>query len=250
MPFRLHLIISGVIAILFLVITQIFASPLPVFRFLVPAFLVYLIAVAGYNRWYLRRNEAAQFNIWLWLRLPLFLLSWFGLFFLVPSGLGRGLFLLIGLPIIFFFESLVGNTGQQLGWNEFLLTIAALLLTLFGFSYYFQLPGVLYLFIVFISVAVVVRSSLELVPHDSLVKWVASLALGLFTTELFWAISFLPLHYSALAIFTFNVLYVLWIIYYHYLYQTLTRKQVQFHLMLAFVLALVMLMSTPWSIQS
>lgn len=248
MSYRAHLIISAVISILFLVVTQVFAAPLPVFRFLVPAFLAFLIAVAGYNRWYLQKKD--KWNVWVWLRVPFFLLAWFGLFFLVPSGLGRGLFLLVGLPIIFFFESLVGNTGQQLGWNEFLLTMAALILTLFGFSYYFQLPGVLYLLIVFLSVAIVVRSSLELVPHESMVKWVASLAIGLFATEMFWAISFLPLHYSALAIFTFNILYVLWIIYYHYLYRTLTAKQVQFHLVLALLLALVMLMSTPWSIQS
>ncbi len=246
---KVHLIISAVVAILFLVITQIFASPLPVFRFLVPSFLIYVLVVAVYNRWYLTQGET-KLNVWVWLRLPLFLCTWFGLFFLVPSGIGRGMFLLVSLPIIFFFESLLGNTGQQIGWNEFLLTIAALMLSLFGFSYYFQLPGVLYLLIVFLSVSVVVRSSLELVPHEPVVKWVASLALGLFATELFWAISFLPLHYSALAIFAFNVLYVLWIIYYHYLYRTLTRKQVQFHLVLAFILALVMLMSTPWSIQS
>lgn len=249
MSYRIHLIISAVVSILFLVVTQIFASPLPVFRFLIPAFLVYLIAVAWYNRWYLTQNET-KLNVWVWLRLPLFLIVWFGLFFLVPSGLGRGLFLLVSMPIIFFFESLVGNTGQQLGWNEFLLSLAALMLSLFGFSYYFQLPGVLYLLIVFLSVTVVVRSSLDLVPHEPIVKWVASLSLGLFATELFWAISFLPLHYSALAIFAFNILYVLWIIYYHYLYRTLTRKQVQFHLILALTLALVMLISTPWSIQS
>lgn len=249
MSYRIHLIISAVVAILFLVVTQVFASPLPVFRFLVPAYLAYVIAVAGYNRWYLTRN-GEQLNIWIWLRFPLFLITWFGLFFLIPSGIGRGMFLLVSLPIIFFFESLVGNIGQQLGWNEFLLTIAALMLTLFGFSYYFQLPGVLFLLIVFLSVAIVVRSSLELVPHTPIVRWVASLSLGLFATELFWAISFLPLHYSALAIFAFNVLYVLWIIYYHYLYKTLTRKQIQFHLILALALAFVMLMSTPWSIQS
>lgn len=248
MPYRIHLIISAVIAVLFLVIVQMFATPLPVFRFLVPAFLGYLIVVAIYNRWYTRKQ--GTWNVWLWLRLLLFLSSWFGLFFLIPSGLGRGLFLLISIPIIFFFESLVGNSGQQLGWNEFLLTIAALLLTLFGFSYYYVLPGVLYLLTVFISVAIVVRSSLELVPHDPVVKWIASLSLGLFATELFWAISFLPLHYTALAIFAFNVLYVLWIIYYHYLYKTLTPKQVQFHLVLAFVLAVVIFIATPWSIQT
>lgn len=249
MNYKIHLIVSAVIAILFLVVTQIFASPLPVFRFLVPAFAIYLIAAAIYNRWYLTRN-GEQLNMWVWLRFPLFLITWFGLFFLIPSGLGRGMFLLISLPIIFFFESLVGNMGQQLGWNEFLLTIAALMLSLFGFSYYFQIPGVILLLGVFLSVTIVVRSSLELVPHAAVVRWVASLSLGLFATELFWVISFLPLHYSALAIFAFNILYVLWIIYYHYLYRTLTRKQIQFHLVLALLLALVMLISTPWSIQS
>lgn len=248
MSYRIHLIISAIISVLFLVIVQFFATPLPVFRFLAPAFIVYVLVVALYNRRYLRLKE--KWNFWLWLRIPLFLFSWFGLFFLIPSGFGRGLFLLISLPIIFFFESLVGNSGQQLGWNEFLLTAAAALITLFGFSYYFILPGVLYLLATFISVTMVVRSSFELVPDDPAVKWVASLSLGLFATELFWAISFLPLHYTALAIFAFNALYVLWIIYYHYLYKTLTRKQVQFHLVLALVLAAVMLVSTPWSIQA
>ncbi len=245
---RLHLIISAVIAILFLVSAQIYASPNPVFRFMVVAFTLFVVSVALYNRWYMRKQE--QWNVWVWLRLPYFLVTWFGIFFLIPSGVGRGLFLLISVPIIFFFESLAGNTGQQLGWNEFLLTSAALLLTIFGSSYYFLLPGVLYLFIVFVSVSVLVRSSFELVPDPPLIKWIASLSLGLFVTELFWAVSFLPLHYSALAIFTFNLLYVLWIIYYHYLYKTLTRKQVQFHLVLALTLALIMFISTPWSIQT
>lgn len=245
---RFHIVISAIIAILFLVVVQIHASPNPVFRFLVPQFVLFVIAVAVYNRWYMRKQE--KWNVWVWLRIPFFLISWFGIFFLVPSGVGRGLFLLVSLPIIFFFESLAGNTGQQLGWNEFLLTSAALLLTLFGFSYYFVLPGVLYLLLVFISIAVLVRSSFELVPDQALVKWIASLSLGLFITELFWTVSFLPLHYSALAIFTFNLLYVLWIIYYHYLYKTLTRRQVQFHLVLAFTLALIMFISTPWSIQT
>ena len=245
---QIHRIISAVIAILFLVVLQVFASPQPKFRFLVPAFLIYLLVILIYNRWYLKHQDS--FNVWLWLRLPLFICSWVGLFILLPSALGRGLFLLFSLPILFFFESLVGNTGQQLGWNEFLLTVAALLISIFGFSFYYVLPGVIYLALVFISVSVVVRSSLELVPHEPVVKWIASLSLGLFITELFWVISFLPLHYTALAIFTFNVLYVLWIIYYHYLYKTLTWKQIQFHLILAFALMLVMFISTPWSIQS
>ncbi len=252
---QIHRIVSAVIAILFLVVLQVYATPAPVFRFLLPAFAAYVIAIMLYNSWYLKRTN--NWNKWLWLRFPLFVVSWFGLFFLIPSGLGRGMFLLFSIPIIFFFEILVGNTGQQLGFNEFLLTCAALLISLFGFNYYFPKineygisSGLVYLTLVFVSVTVTVRSSLELVPHESLVKWVASLALGMFATELFWVMSFLPLHYTALAIFTFNVLYVLWIIYYHYLYKTLTWKQIQFHLILALVLGIVMFMSTPWTIQS
>lgn len=248
MLIRTHTIVSVATALAFVIVVQIFATPLPVFRFLIPAFLVYLGAVALYNRWYLRRQD--RWNIWVWLRVPLFLTAWFGMFFLIPSSLGRGAFLLIGVPIVFFFESLVGNTGQQLGWNEFLLTAGGVLLSIFGLNYYFIFPGVLYLLVVFVAVTLLVRTSLELVPHDTLVKWVASLAIGLFVTELFWAASFLPLHYTALAVIVFNALYVVWIMYYHYLYHTLTLKQIQFHLLLALVLTAVMFITTPWSIQT
>ena len=248
MSLRIHLIISAVIAVAFVVIVQVFASPLPVFRFLLPAFLVYLVVVSLYNRWYMRKQN--RWNVWVWLRLPMFLASWFGVFFLLPSSFARGLFLLALVPVTFFFESLVGNIGQQLGWNEFLLTLGASLITLFGFSYYFLLPGLVYLMLTFLAVAVIVRSSLELVPHSNIVKWVASLAIGLFALELFWGINFLPLHYTALAVVTFNVLYVVWIVYYHYLYHTLTRKQIQFHLVLAIILTIVIFLSTPWSIQT
>ncbi len=248
MTTKSHLIISGVIAILFVVIVQIFAAPQPVFRFLLPSFLVYLVAVSLYNRWYLKLQE--RWNVWVWLRIPLFLFAWFGVFFLITSGFGRGLFLLLGVPIIFFFESLVGNTGQQLSWNEFLLTLGALLLILFGFSFYFILPGMLYMVLTFMLVTLAVRSSFEMVPHQTAVKWVASLAIGLFALELFWASNFLPLHYTALAVISFNVLYVVWIVYYHYLYHTLSLKQIQFHLVLAFVLTLIIFISTPWSIQT
>src|SRR4051812_42465809 len=111
MSFKAHTIVSAAAAIAFVVVVQIFATPLPVFRFLIPAFLVYLIGIALYNRWYLKRED--RFNIWVWLRIPFFLTAWFGIFFLIPSSFGRGAFLLVGVPIIYFFESLVGNTGQQ-----------------------------------------------------------------------------------------------------------------------------------------
>lgn len=248
MSLKGHLIVSGIIAIAFVVIVQIFVSPEPVFRFLLPAFLVYVLAVGWYNRKYMLSKD--RWNFWVWLRIPLFLCAWFAVFFLIPSYFGRGLFLLAGVPIIFFFESLVGNTGQQLSWNEYLLTIGCVLIGIFGFSFYFNLPGVVYLLLVFASVTLVVRTSFEMVPHEVVIKWLASLTVGLFATELFWSTNFLPLHYTSLAIITFNVLYVVWVVYYHYLYNTLSPKQVQFHLVLATILTILIFISTPWSIQT
>lgn len=241
-----HRMVSAIIAILYLVVVQVFATPIPIFRFLVPAFLLYLCLVAGYNYWYLHKKEL--YNFWLWLRIPMLWLAWFGLFLLIPSRLGRGLFLLVSLPILWFFEALIGNSGQQLGWNEFLLSLMALMLGLFGFNYYFIVPEFVFLGLTFLTSTILIRSSLEYIPHPNAVKWVASMSLGLFATELFWVTSFLPLHYSALAIFCFVLLYVFWIIYYHYLYKTLTGRQIQFYFILSAILILIMFISTKWTI--
>lgn len=243
-----HKIISLGFAIAFVVVVQWFAVPVPVFRFLVPAFLAFLAALIFYNWRYLLSQS--DFSWWLIIRLPVFLLIWFGLLFIVPSGLGRSVFLMISVPVIFFFETLFANKGQQLAWNLFLLSSASLLLTLYGFNFYFPFNGLIYLALVFAGILLLVRISLENVPHDSRVKWLSGLVLGLFSAELFWALQFLPLHFSVLAVMSFNLLYLLWAIYYHYLYRTLTPRQIQFNALLVAVLTLIILFSSPWTIQS
>lgn len=241
-----HKIISAVFAIAFVVIIQWFASPLPIFRFLVPAFLFFVIALMVYNWRYLVGKNA--FTWWLFIRLPLFIIFWFSLFFIIPMGIGRAVFLLISMPILFFFETLVENTGQQFAWNIFLLSLASFLLGLFGFNFYFPLSGLVYLLILFTGTLLLVRVSVDSVPHPGNVKWLAALVLALFSAQLFWVLQFLPLHFSVLAIINFNILYLLWAIYYHYLYQTLTAKQIQFSILLALALSIVVLVSSPWSI--
>lgn len=243
-----HLIISAVIAVAFVVIVQLFATPQPRFRYLLPGFLAYVIGVGVYNWFYLLKNEALKF--WIWMRIPLLLVSWFGVYFLVSEGWSRSLLLLASLPIIFFFESQAGNTGQQLGWNEFLLTLGTILFALMGLSYYFVIPGLIFMGLVFTAITVTVRSSLELVPHSNNIKWVVSLALGFFATQLFWVLNFLPFHFSVLTIIAFIALYVAWMLYYHYLYHTLNVRQIQFHLIFAVALVVIALLTTPWGIQS
>lgn len=241
-----HKYISALFAIAFLGFVQVFGNTTTIFRFLGLALLVYLIALTVYNWQYLKSQN--QLSWWLLVRVPVFVLVWFGLLFIIPTGFGRYLFLILSLPIIFFFETLVANKGQQLGWNLFLLSLASLLIALYGFNFYFPLNGLVYLALTFAGVLTLVRISVESVPHSTNVKWLAGLVLGLFSAELFWVLQFLPLHYSVLAVINFNVLYLLWAIYYHYLYQTLTSKQIQFNILLALSLSILILFSSPWTI--
>ena len=79
---KYHKLLSFIIALLFLIGLQKFVVPQPVFRFLLPAFLVYVVGVVAYNRWYLRQIQA--YNFWLLVKLVLMLFAAFGLF-LIPE---------------------------------------------------------------------------------------------------------------------------------------------------------------------
>ncbi len=243
-----HKIISIILAIAFIVVVQWFAFPVPVFRYLIPLFVLYLAAVMLYNWRYLISQQSM--NAWMLIRVPIFLLVWFGLLFVIPYGFMRALFLLVSIPLIFVFETLAANKGQQLGWNLFLVSLASLQLGLFGFNFYFPLHGLMYLFLQFAGMVVLVRTMIDAVPYNNNVKWLAGLILGLFSAELFWALQFLPLHFSVLAVVSFMVLYLLWAIYYHYLYRTLTAKQIQLNVFLVLFLSVLILLSSPWTIQS
>jgi hypothetical protein len=245
---NLHKIISAAWAISFVIVVQIFATPRPSFYYLLPAVAVFLLGLSGYNIWYLKRRS--KYNLWVWLRYTFFVLGWFGVFFLISGSVTRGAFLIAGVLLMYFFESLLGNPGEQLLFNEVLLTSGTVIMAIVGLSQYFLLPGVVYLSAMFVSIALITRASYEFVPHTEYVKWLCSLLIGLFITQVFWASSFLPLHYSALAIIMFNAFYLTWALFYYFLYHHLTPKKIQFHLILAGVFTVVIFLSTPWSILS
>ena len=242
-----HTIISSVFAVLFAIALLWISVSTPSLLVSVPVFVVFMASVFVYLWRYLLFKEV--FSFWLWLRVPLFLLAWFMLFFIVPGGITRALFLIVTIVASFFFISASASKGQQIAWNQYLLTLITVLLAIFGLSFYFLLPGILFLLAIFLFVAFLTRSVVGDVPHANAVKWVASLVIALFSVQLFWVLQFLPLHYSVLAVIEFNLLYLLWSLYYHYLYQTLNKKQIQFNVFLALALSIVVLMSTPWSIQ-
>jgi hypothetical protein len=242
-----HKAISVIFSVAFLVTVQIFAAPLPVFRYLLPAFILFCATMTAYNVWYLRR--IGHYNIWWWVRPILFVIGWFALFFIIPGDLWRGLFLLLGLPIIYLVEFLVGNSGQQLLMNETLITAFAIFMSVTQFSHTFAtVPQVVYLGICFAATLLLVRASYEAVPRPGPARWYSAAILALLTTELFWALSFLPLHFSALGLMMFNIFYFCWVLYYYALYDHLNVKQVQYHLALGIIFTAVILAVTPWKI--
>ena len=243
---KYHKIISGVIAVVFVVVVQSFSTPFPIFRFLVPAFVVCTAAVQVYNYYYLKELQKKPF--WTLVRLTLFFIAWFGLYSLVHVVLLRGIFLVFSVAVIYIFERILGNFGEHIVLGEVLLIAWAMLLVIFGLTDYLHLVAPYLVAIGFFAILLLVRSSLSFVPYGEMVKWVAALAIALFVTELEWAVSFLPFHYSALAMILFSMFYVLYSLYYYALFNTLTWKRAQFHIGLAAVLVFFTIISTPWKV--
>ncbi len=241
-----HPILSAIISVAFVVTVQLFASPSPVFRFLLPAFIIYLGAVTFYNYSYLRRRGSV--NLWTILRPTLFLVCWFGIFFIISSDWWRGVFLLVGVPVIYAVERILGQPGEQALFNETLLTAFTGLMGITALSHYFILSGPVYLLLVFILITLIARASYELIPQSGRVKWTGAVCLGLALAEVFWAANFLPLHYSALGLLAFNIFYCAWTLCYYFLYNHLTPKKVQFHVVLALVFTGLIMAVTPWRI--
>lgn len=241
-----HKVVSWVASVAFIVIVQIFASPLPIFRFLLPAFISFLAALGLYNFFYLKKVNKA--NIWIWLRPVLFFLSWFGLYFIVPNDILRGLFLLIGLPTGYWIENLLGNNGQFIIFNRVVIISFAGIMTIEALSSYYLVHSLVYLLTVFVFLTLLVRSFYESTPHLPSVKWTGTLLVSLLSTELFWVLSFLPFHYSALALMLFNLFYLIWSLNYYSLFNILTTRKIQYQVLITFVFIVLIILLSPWRV--
>jgi len=243
---KYHKIVSLGLSIGFVILVQVFATPIPVFRFLVPAFIGFLLVVAFYNYIYL--NRTGRYSIWIWLRFLLFAGSWFIMFFLIPSSGLRGLFLLFGILVMYVFESMVGLMGEQMLFNETLLTAFGFIMSLFALAWYFPISSILYLGLIFLMITLLARSSFASTPASNDQQLIGSIVIGLLTAQAFWALSFLPLHFSALALILFSIFYFLWVLFYYDLFKHLTVRKVQFHLAVSLGIIVLILLVTPWGI--
>ena len=243
-----HNLISFIFGLGFLILMQIFAEPSPNFRFMIPAFVVYAIVFILYNRWYLKQIQS--FNIWTIAQSALLLFAAFGLSFNLPSAFLRGIFLTSAVAVITFYEILLGSRSESVLLNETLLIA-------FGIFFYFSaayhyVPGyeTFYLAGVFFASFLLARSFYEFMAQPVKTKIVGSAAIGLFMCEAYWALNFLPFHFSVLSILLFNFFYFFLLLNYYHTFHILNFKKLQFHFVFIIVTSSLALLATPWRIVS
>ena len=233
-----HKIISAIIAIAFFVTLLLPINPLR----LAEVILVEIFAAAIYNLIYL--NSANSFY-WAATRFFLLQLALLGLSFALPAFLRPLVLLLCCIPL-FFAEATIAAISEQLLLIETVLTFFGICLITFSASYYF-LPSSTYILItLFVLTVLICRVSFDLIPRSEYEKLFYSFLIALCVTEISWGLLLLPLHFSALAILSFNALYVFWILSYYKLYNNITGKKIGFHLTLSALLVIITLISTPW----
>jgi hypothetical protein len=244
---KYHKLISVCIGLLFLLVVQNFSVPVPIFRFLLPAVLCYLILVAAYNRWYLIQNK--KYNFWALLLPELLIAAGFGAFLVIPSANLRGLFISAAVVFIALGEIVLGNMSENLMLNQALVIAFGLFFGFFGAYFYTPSYEIIYLIGVFLGAGLLARAFYESVPQPEKTKLIGAVAIGLFCAELFWVLNFLNFHFSVLSLILFNIFYFCLIMNYYHLFHNLNFKKVQFHLLLIAFCSFVVLLATPWSVR-
>lgn len=243
---KYHKIFSTMIGLGFLVVLQVFSFPQPVFRFLIPVFLLFSFLVLAYNYVYLKNLD--KLNFWVLVRPLMLLFSLFGIFMILPSPGFRSLFLIAAIVVIILSEIFLDNFSEQVLINETLIILFGLLVSMMAFVQFFPGYRFLAMFGVFLVIAFSARMFYEFVPTLASSKLIGSLILGLFSAQFFWGLGFLPFHFSATGLILFNLVYFSLILNYFYLFKTLNFKRLQFHLLLVVVASGIALASTPWRI--
>ena len=253
---KYHKLISLLIGLLFLAVLQTFSRPTPVFRLLIAAFLIYLLAMGWYNKKYLQ--AAGQYSFWALLRPILLVAAGLGISFFLPSAGLRNIFLLATVILIFLFELFLGNFSENFLISEILIVAFGLFMTFAGLDFYF--PGLnsgtsrelafqpFYTLGVAASVFLLSRSLYEYTPLNSVQKNLSAAVMGLFCGEVFWALSFLPLHFTVQAFLLLNFLYLCLMFHYYQIFNSLNLKKIYFHLGLFAACLGLVLLTTPWRV--
>ena len=241
-------LISLVAAIFLPLGVYVFSVPNPVFRFIIPFFVLGVLAVEGVS--WVVLGKASEARRWVLVRSALFYTAWLCTFFLIPSANLLWWYMLGSVPVLYLGHSLVAYTGETVLISHTILTSFGILLAAAAGEYYFKAGSLLLTTLVFASLLLLARATYVFVPQQPAVRLSASLLVALFATECYAALLFLPFHYTVIGFLAFLAFYVIWLCAYYWQFNVLTAKKVQFYVALAFVLALAVLLVTPWQIVS
>lgn len=204
----------------------------------------YLCLLVWYNYWYLRRIE--KYNIWVLLRPALLVVGGLLLLLVIPNAaLKIAVVAAFGI-FIALTEMFLGNFAENVVLNETLLIAFSFLLAMFAFREYFPSRLAWAVIGTFFLLFFVTRSFYEFIPQQSRVKLLSAGSIALFCSQLLWAMSLLPFHYSALAVILFNVFYLSIVLNYHAFFQVLNPKKIYFHVAFFVFCSTLVLLLTPW----
>lgn len=243
---KFHKFIAVAFALAFLILLQQFPVERPVFRILVGVVGVFLAAVTAYNFWYLKAVQ--KYSFWRLLAPTVFYITAFGVYGIIPWYFVKGVFLIITVVLGSLFEIFLGKFSENVVLNESLLTSFGVFMVVSAYNFYFPAFHNIYLLAVLAASFIITRSYFDFIPSTDRYKSVMSLVIGLFMVELFWALSFLPFHYSALGLLLFNAYYFCIVLTFYAVFNTLNIKKLKFHAWLLTVCTMLVLIATPWRI--
>ncbi len=243
---KYHKFSAGALSALYVWVLYNWTTPVPIFRFLLPAFLCILGLTAYYNLKYLTTGQAK--NVWPILRVALLQSAGFLLFFVMPSAPARIMFLMISFIFLFISEYLILDFSENILFNEVILISFGFFYGFNGLLWNFPTFNYIGLLALFVVLSLLTRCFYEFAPLTAKAKWINALVLAFLSAQIFWACLYLPFHFSALAVIGFNLYYLLVGLNYFYIFNTLTEKKFKFYVGLSGVCILLVMLTTPWKI--
>jgi hypothetical protein len=168
---------------------------------------------------------------------------------IITSPFLRGVFLLVSVGIIASFEGALAAYSENLLINEVLFTAFAAFCSTSAWAFLYAPHFSFYIaLIVFAFIFLLSRSFFEYTLSSPKAKTISSLASALLIAELFWALSLLPQHYSVLSVALTATYYLILVTNYHYLFNNLDFKKIQFYFLFAALCIILVFFTTPWKI--
>jgi hypothetical protein len=218
-------------------------SPRPMFTWLVASFVVIvgLLELASFHVY-----RGADRVWWVIARSSAFYLAWFLMLMLIPSPALRSGYLALSVPVLYIGQRLIELASETVILVHTALVSWALLSAAVAAEYYFRVGGSILTLSVFGALLVISRATFAAVPRPATMRWLSALAVALFATEGYLAVLFLPFSYLATGFIAFMWFYLVWLFTYHWQCGMLHARKVQFYILFAIALVLMVLLATPW----